>query len=140
MEVDMIPILKSLGAGAAGLATGALLSVGADFLLESLGVLPRGNLRVSWWLIAAVILYRTAFNALGCFLAAFLAPSHPMRHALALGALGAILSVLGALTTANRNLGPAWYAWTLAVLVLPGAWLGGRVDERRREAKAKPAG
>ena len=132
----MLSILKSLGAGAAGLVAGALLSVATDFALEAAGVLPRGNLYVSWWLVAFVILYRSAFNAFGCFLAARLAPSRPMAHALVLGGLGLVLSVFGAIATADKNLGPAWYAWTLAILVLPSAWIGGLINDRRLRASA----
>ena len=120
-------IFKSIRAGVAGIVVGAGLSLGTDYILESVGILPHGNLYVSAWLIWVVLFYRTAYNTLGSYIVARLAPSHPMRHALILGLIGTAVSVAGALATANMNLGPAWYAWTLAVLALPSAWLGGKI-------------
>ena len=52
-----------------------------------------------------------------------------MRHAIVLGAIGTVVSIIGAVATANMNLGPAWYAWTLALLTMPSAWLGGKLHE-----------
>ena len=122
-------VFKSIGAGLAGIIVGAGLSFGTDFVLESAGVLPHGNLYVSAWLIWVVLLYRNVYNVLGFYIVARLAPNHPMRHALVLGVIGLILTITGAIVTANMNLGPAWYAWTLAALTLPSAWLGGRLYE-----------
>ena len=120
-------ILKSIGAGVAGIAVGAVLSVGTDFVLENQGILPHGNLYVSAALIWAVLGYRTAYNILGCYITAKLAPQNPMRHALIVGAIGTIVSVIAAIATANMNLGPSWYAWTLAALSMPAAWVGGKL-------------
>jgi hypothetical protein len=78
-------------------------------------------------LILFVILYRAIFSILGCYLTARLAPQNPMKHALILGGIGVILSSMGAIVTADMNLGPAWYAWSLVLIALPMAWLGGRV-------------
>jgi hypothetical protein len=128
-------ILKSIGAGAAGIVAGAGLSVATDFALETVGVLPRGHLHVSAWLIWGVLLYRSVYNLLGFYLAARLAPSHPMAHALVLGAIGTGVSILGAVITANMDIGPAWYAWTLAALTMPVAWLGGRLAEMQSGAR-----
>jgi hypothetical protein len=50
-----------------------------------------------------------------------------MKHAVALGILGVLLSTVGAIATANMNLGPAWYAWTLVAISIPIAWLGGKL-------------
>ena len=124
-------IFKSIGAGLAGIIVGAALSFGTDFVLESASVLPHGNLYVSAWLIWLVLLYRTVYNVLGFYVVARLAPNHPMRHALVLGVIGTLVSIGGALATANMNLGPAWYAWTLAVLTMPAAWIGGKWFEKR---------
>jgi hypothetical protein len=63
----------------------------------------------------------------GCYLTAKLAPGNPMKHALILGGIGTVLSAAGAIATANMNLGPAWYAWSLVVIALPVAWLGGKL-------------
>ena len=128
-------IFKSIGAGLAGIVVGAALSFGTDFVLESAGVLPHGNLNVSAWLIWLVLLYRTIYNVLGFYIVARLAPNNPMRHALVLGVIGTLVSIGGAIATANMNLGPAWYAWTLAALTMPAAWIGGKWFERRVASK-----
>ena len=77
----MRSIFKSIGAGLAGILVGALLATATDFVLESLGILPKDNLYVATWLIWAVLAYRTIFTILGCFVTAKLAPSRPMLHA-----------------------------------------------------------
>ena len=123
-------ILKSIGAGVAGIVAGAGLSLGTDSVLESSGVLPSGNLHVSTLLIWVVLLYRSAYNVLGFYVVAWLAPSYPMRHALILGVIGTVVSVLGAVAAANMNIAPAWFGWTLAALTMPSAWLGGKLYEQ----------
>ena len=50
-----------------------------------------------------------------------------MRHALALGAIGFLVSLAGVIVTAGMDLGPRWYPIALVVTALPGAWLGGRL-------------
>jgi hypothetical protein len=125
---------KSIRAGVVGFIVGAVLSFGTDAILENAGILPRGNLYVAPSLIVVVLLYRLVYNAIGCYIVAWLAPRNPMKHALFLGGFGTLLSVLGAIATADMNLGPAWYAWTLAVLTMPSAWIGGKVFLARRKA------
>lgn len=120
-------IYKSIGAGIVGIVVGAVLSVATDKLLEANGVLPHGNLYVSAALIWFVLFYRTAFNTLGFFLTAKLAPQKPMKHALILGVIGTLVSAIAAITTKDMNLGPSWYAWTLAALTMPAAYLGGKI-------------
>ena len=123
-------ISKSIGAGLVGIIVGASLSFGTDFILRSAGILPEDNLYVSAGLIWAVLLYRSAYNVLGFYIVARLAPNNPMRLALVLGVIGTILSIVGAVVTWNMNVGPHWYALTLAALTMPSAWLGGKLYER----------
>jgi hypothetical protein len=120
-------ILKSIGAGFTGILVGAILSICTDKILENMGVIPHGNLWVGAWIIIFVLFYRTLYNIIGSYVVARLAPNYPMRHVLVVGIIGTLVSIGGALATANMNLGPAWYAWTLAVLMLPSAWLGGKL-------------
>jgi hypothetical protein len=120
-------IFKSIGAVIAGFIFIVITHTATDSILESTGVLPKGNLYVSAGLILFVILYRTIFSLAGCYLTAKLAPNNPMKHALILGGIGTALSAAGAIATANMNLGPAWYAWSLVVIALPVAWLGGKL-------------
>lgn len=126
-------ILKSIGAVIAGFVAIFVLSYGTDAVLEAAGILQAGAplpMRGAELLIAAILVYRLVYSVAGCYIAARLAPSHPMRHALVLGALGLIGSIGGAIVAAQQSLGPAWYAWGLVVFALPCAWLGGKLQTR----------
>jgi hypothetical protein len=127
----MSSLLKSVGAVLAGFIFIVVTHTATDAVLERIGVLPKNNLFVGTGLILAVIGYRAVFSLIGCYIAALLAPHSPMKHALALGIVGVLLSTVGAIATANMNLGPAWYAWTLVAISLPIAWLGGKLYELR---------
>ena len=122
-------ILRSVGAVLAGLIFIGVTHTATDAILENIGVLPKGNLHVGTGLILVVIGYRAVLSLIGCFITAWLAPRSPMKHALALGIIGVLLSAAGAIATANMNLGPSWYAWTLVAIALPIAWLGGKLYE-----------
>lgn len=125
--------LKSIGAVLAGLIFIVITHTATDAILENAGVLPKGNLFVGTGLVLIVLGYRAVFSLLGCYLTAKLAPRHPMKHALILGLIGLVLSSVGAIVAAD--LGPAWYAWTLAVISLPIAWLGATLYERRLQSQ-----
>jgi hypothetical protein len=127
----MSSILKSVCAVLAGFIFIVVTHTATDAILERIGLLPKGNLFVSTGLILIVIGYRAVLSLIGCYITALLAPHSPMKHALALGILGVVLSTVGAIVTANMNLGPSWYAWTLVVISLPIAWLGGKLYELR---------
>ena len=71
--------------------------------------------------------YHLAYTLFGSYLAARLAPNRPMGHALAIGALGIVISTLGLIAIVTDNLAPAWYGWMLIVLSLPVAWVGGKL-------------
>jgi hypothetical protein len=60
-----------------------------------------------------------------------------MQHALILGAVGVVLSLIGLLATWNKGpeFGPKWYPLALVVLALPCAWIGGRLGSRTRVAE-----
>lgn len=118
-------IFKSIWAVLAGFLVIVILSVGTDFILKAADVLPYDHLFVSTGLIVGVLFYRAVYSLIGCYIAAKLAPHKPLKHALALGVLGVVVSTAGAI--AAGHLGPAWYAWTLVVIALPIAWLGGRL-------------
>ncbi len=129
-------ILKSIGAVLAGLVFIGVTHSATDAILEAAGVLPKGHLHVGAGLILFVILYRAIFSVAGCYLTAKLAPKNPMKHSLILGGIGTILSAVGAIVTADMNLGPAWYAWSLVVISLPVAWLAGKLYLARNQNEA----
>ncbi|MGB0590003.1 MAG: hypothetical protein ACPGU1_10025 [Myxococcota bacterium] len=65
----------------------------------------------------------------GGWVAARLAPSHPMRHALLIG----VISLIGGIIAMTMFDGPAWLAIELP-LYIAFAWAAGRLETRRREA------
>jgi hypothetical protein len=125
--------IKSIGAVLAGFIFIVITHTATDAILEGAGVLPKGHLFIGMGLILLVLGYRAVFSFIGCYLTAKLAPQNPMKHALILGGIGLVLSSVGAIAAAD--LGPAWYAWTLAAISLPIAWLGGKLHELRKTVK-----
>jgi hypothetical protein len=71
--------------------------------------------------------YRIVIAIGSCYVAGRLAAWAPMRHALILGMIGVVFGALGAMATANMDLGPMWFPATLIILTLPSAWVGGRL-------------
>src|SRR5260370_30343318 len=95
---------KSIGAVFAGLVADLVLSLLTDFVVETTGVLPKGPLHdFRQGLIE--LAYRGVYTVLGSYIAARLAPNRPMKHALALGVVGFVVNILGAVATWNMNLG-----------------------------------
>ncbi|MEL7835132.1 hypothetical protein [Fodinibius sp. Rm-B-1B1-1] len=118
-------IFKSVGAVITGFLVIVVFSVGTDAVLKAAGILPYDHMFVSTGLILSVIFYRAVYSLIGCYITAKIAPHSPMKHALALGLLGVVISSVGAVMAAD--LGPAWYAWTLVIIAMPIAWLGGKL-------------
>jgi len=52
-----------------------------------------------------------------------------MQHAIALGAIGILLTAAVTIATWNKGpaFGPHWYPIALIVLALPCAWMGGKL-------------
>lgn len=125
-------ILKSIGAALAGIVVGVIPTLLTDYVLESNGVLPNDNLYVATWLIWVVLAYRIIYTVIGCYVTARLAPRRPMLHANIVAGLGVVASAAGAYATRDMNLGPQWYAWTLAVLTIPTGYVAGIIHERTR--------
>jgi len=95
--------LKSIGSVTCGLILIFITHTVTDSILESMGILPKGNLFVGTGLILAVIGYRAAFSLLGCYVTAKLAPQNPMKHSIILGIIGMVLSAIGAIVNAKLN-------------------------------------
>jgi hypothetical protein len=125
-------IFRSILAVVVALFATFVLSYGTDALLRATNVLPNGSFYVSWLLILAVIFYRSIYSAVGSYIAAALAPNHPMSHAMGLGIFGFVVSAITAVATWNLRIGPHWYPLTLAVFSIPSAWLGGKFSVIRR--------
>ena len=129
---------RSIGAVFAGLLTIAVLDNLLDFILHSTGVYPPVGQTMADGLFLLALGYRTVDGILGCAIAAALAPSRPMRHALTLGGIGIVLSSLGVLATlgGGPEYGPLWYPLALVAITLPCAYVGGRLAESRRPSPA----
>jgi len=86
------------------------------------------------WLVATT--YRLVFAIAGCWIAARLAASRPMLHALILGGIGTAIAILGAVINWNNGpeYGPHWYPLLLVVTALPCAWAGGFLRTRQLAA------
>jgi hypothetical protein len=129
---DSPRIGRSIGAVFAGLVAIFVLSLGIDQVLHVLKVYPPwGEPMNDPGLNALALSYRIVIDIFGCWLAARLAPRRPMKHALILGGIGLVLSILGVVGAMSANLGPLWYPIALVVSCLPCAWIGGKLAQRR---------
>ena len=124
-------ILRSIGALFAGFLVVVVLSLGTDLALHATGVFPPWGQPMSDALFLLATAYRTLFAILGSYVTARLAPHRPMKHALAGGLVGVVLSTVGAVATWDRGpaFGPRWYPLALVATAMPCAWAGGRLRE-----------
>jgi len=74
--------------------------------------------------------YVFVYAVAGCYLAARIAGRKPMQHALILGALGLVFNIIGSVKMWDTA--PAWYHIVAILLVMPAAWLGGRIREKQQ--------
>ena len=116
-----------------GLLVGVILSLGTDQILHVLKIYPPWGQTMSDELFLLATAYRVVYTILGSYIAARLAPSRPMWHAMVLGVVGLVVSIAGAAATWNTNppVGPHWYALLIAAISIPCAWLGGWIRERQ---------
>jgi hypothetical protein len=131
-------LARSAGAVLAGLAAVFVLSLGTDQVLHVLGVYPPwGQPMYDPGLNLLALAYRTVYAVLGSWIAARLAPRNPMRHAMALGIVGLVLSTAGAVAAITMaDLGPSWYPIALVLTALPCAWAGGAIERAARGRRA----
>jgi hypothetical protein len=121
--------LRSTLAVLGGLVATFVVTTAVDLALHALGVFPPFAERMSDALFVLALAYRIPFNIGGSYLAARLAPGRPMHHALALGGVGVVISIAGAVTM--WAYGPAWYSLANIAIALPCAWTGGRLRAAR---------
>lgn len=117
--------LKSTGAVFAGMLTIVVLSTATDAVLEKLGIFPplEKGLFIPWMLALALV-YRSVYAVAGGFITAMLAPNRPMQHAIILGGIGVVISIIGVFVAWDMS--PHWYSIALVLTALPCTWLGGR--------------
>lgn len=123
------PAVRRIGAVFAGLLVIVILSTATDAVLHATGVYPPFPERMADGLFLLATAYRIVYGILGCYVTARLAPDQPMRHALALGAIGTVLGTAGA--AAMWELGPGWYSLAIIAISPPCAWIGGRLHAAR---------
>src|ERR1700758_4027517 len=87
---------RSILAVLAGIAVGIVLSVGTDWGLRIIGLVPAQNQRWPNQLLLLAAVYRSIYGVIASYVIAWLAPNRPMGHSLLAGALGTLLSALGA--------------------------------------------
>lgn len=122
---------KSIGAVVAGLLFILIVTTLVDVLLHAVHVYPEMGERMTNRLAVLASSYRLVIGVAGAYLTAWLSPGRALRDALVLGAVGTVLGLLGVVMTWNMDLGPRWYAISLAVVALPQCWCGGWLRERR---------
>jgi len=129
--------LKSIGAVLAGALAGIVLSVGTDMALRAAGVLPPLGQPAGDAPLLLATVYRTVYGVAGAYITARLAPDRPMMHALVLGGLGLVATIVGAVVTWNKGpaFGPYWYPLALIALAMPQSWAGGRLRELQLRAQ-----
>jgi len=129
---------RSIGALFAGFVVVVILSIGTDVVLHAAGIFPPLGQPMSDPLLLLATIYRTTYAVAGSYITARLAPDRPMQHALAGGAVGLVLSIIGAVMAWNKvaTLGPHWYPLALVVTALPCAWVGGKIRVMQLRARA----
>jgi hypothetical protein len=117
---------RSAAAILLGFVTVAVLSIGTDQVLHMLNVYPPlGEPMRDTGLLLLALAYRAVYTVAGGYVAARLAPSAPMRHAVILGLIGLIPGTAGVIAAASTDLGPLWFPIVLDLAGLPCCWLGG---------------
>ena len=121
--------MKSVWAVVAGVLFIIVGSILVDVVLHVVGVFPPMGEPMGNGLALLALSYRFVISVGGAWLTAKLAPQKPMQHAVILGVVGLVLGLVGVAITWNKDLGPRWYAISLAVLAIPQCWLGGKIHE-----------
>jgi hypothetical protein len=134
----MPPIARSVAAIVAGFVLIAALSLTTGAALQGAGLMPAAGLPMT---DTGGVLLETAYVAIfaiaGCWFAAYLAPDRPMRHALILGLLGLAFNLVSAAAVWDQR--PTWAIILNLALVMPYAWIGGRLREQQLERVRVPA-
>jgi hypothetical protein len=125
-------LLRRTGAVLAGLVVIVILSIATDTALHASAIFPPWGEPMADGLFLLALAYRIVYGIAGGYVTARLAPERPMWHALTLGAVGAVISIAGAIATWNAGpeFGPGWYALAVIAISIPCAWLGARLHTR----------
>jgi hypothetical protein len=122
-------MMRSIWAVVAGFLFIAVLSFGADAIIQAISpsLFDANGATSNVAILCLSTIYVAVFATVGSYITARLAPAHPMRHALVLGGLGLLFSLI--MIGKTWSMAPAWYNVLNLVMVMPYAWLGGRLRE-----------
>jgi hypothetical protein len=124
---------RSVAAVLLGLFVIFVLSLVTDQVLHMLEVYPPwGQPMYDTGDNLLALAYRIVYAVIGCYIAARFAPRNPMHHALALGIVGTVLSLVGLMAAIQMDLSPIWYPIAIVLTALPCAWLGGVLVGKKR--------
>jgi hypothetical protein len=124
----MHPTLKRTLAVLAGLVACVAGPVITDQVLHATGFFPREGAQVTAGLWCLAVGYRFAFTLLGGWLAGRLDPAKSMKAAWIVTGIGVFGGLSGVgVAYSHPEMGPAWYAWAVALTGPPAAWLGGKL-------------
>ena len=128
--------LRSVLAIVAGFLFIGLLSVGTDGIVRALypNAFGADSGTSNTAILVGSTIYVGIYAIIGCWLTATLAGRRPMLHALILGLLGLALNLAG--VARMLHLFPTWYTVVNVLLVMPYAWIGGKLRERQLERRA----
>jgi hypothetical protein len=127
--------VRSIIAVVAGFLVTGIASTAADAAMHAVGIFPNSAAAMSDFSFALASGYRALFTVAGGFVTAWLAPDRPMQHAWILAGIGLVAGlagVVGYYVIGKGALGPAWYAISIPVEVIPCVWLGGSLVLSRR--------
>ena len=122
---------RSILAIVAGFVLAGALNVGTNTLLSRVApemVPPPGTPNTNTTALLVICAYVALYGILGCYVAARLAPSRPLLHALIVGGLALAMSIPATIAVWNDT--PAWFNVYNLLAVMPYAYIGGRIRER----------
>ena len=130
---------RSILALLAGIVVGIVLSVGTDLGLHAIGVVPAQSELWPNQLLVLATAYRSIYGVIAAYVIARLAPNRPTGHALVAGALGLVVSTLGAVAAWGSTISQHWYPVTLALTTLPTAWVGAKLRLMQLQIETRSA-
>lgn len=122
-------MMRSVWAILAGFILIGVLGFGTDAIVRAMSpwAFNARGAPTNLWILIVSMLYSAVYGVVGCYVAARLAPSNPMKHAMILGLIGLLTG--GYVNYLFWGQVPSWYPIINVLLILPLAWLGGRLRE-----------
>lgn len=137
IQMSLRKIIRSIGAVLLGLIATVVLSLGTDVLMHVANIYPPWAEPMNDSQLVLATAYRSAYAVAGSYISARVASFQPMQHAMALGLVGLLLAIIGAVATWNA--GPQfarrWYPISLILIAMPCAWLGGKLRLRQSSSE-----